>query len=197
MKLLKKFLLLASVYLIGCGGCSVHQSNVNETIGIGQTHQGGIIFYLYKDGDIGYIEGEQHGLIAAPSDQSKSAIWGWNDTKISTADGIIVGTGLKNTLDIIAGCSEAGIAAALCHSLFLEGYNDWFLPSKNELNLMYRNIGKGDSLGLGNIGGFVNGNYWSSTQYNDYDAWEQNFGYGYQTSINKYGTKYVRAIRAF
>ena len=55
MKLLKKFLLLASVYLIGCGGCSVHQSNVNETIGIGQTHQGGIIFYLYKDGDIGYI----------------------------------------------------------------------------------------------------------------------------------------------
>ena len=97
MKLLKKFLLLASVYLIGCGGCSVHQSNVNETIGIGQTHQGGIIFYLYKDGDIGYIEGEQHGLIAAPSDQSKSAIWGWNDTKISTADGIIVGTGLKNT----------------------------------------------------------------------------------------------------
>ncbi|MGY8981777.1 MAG: hypothetical protein ACKVJ9_05020, partial [Cytophagales bacterium] len=144
MKLLKKFLLLASVYLIGCGGCSVHQSNVNETIGIGQTHQGGIIFYLYKDGDIGYIEGEQHGLIAAPSDQSKSAIWGWNDTKISTADGIIVGTGLKNTLDIIAGCSEAGIAAALCHRLFLEGYDDWFLPSKNELNLMYRNIGKGD-----------------------------------------------------
>ena len=46
MKLLKKFLLLASVYLIGCGGCSVHQSNVNDTIGIGQTHQGGIIINL-------------------------------------------------------------------------------------------------------------------------------------------------------
>ena len=74
MKLLKKFLLLASVYLIGCGGCSVHQSNVNETIGIGQTHQGGIIFYLYKDGDIGYIEGEQHGLIAAPSDQTTTKL---------------------------------------------------------------------------------------------------------------------------
>tara|TARA_B110000503_G_scaffold103527_1_gene154550 strand:+ start:1054 stop:1602 length:549 start_codon:yes stop_codon:yes gene_type:complete len=178
-------------------GCSVHQSNVNKNISIGQTHQGGIILHLFQDGDIGYVEGEIHGLIAAPSDQSKSTIWGWNDTEISTADGIIIGTGAQNTLDIIAGCSEAEIAAALFDRLELAGYDDWFLPSKNELNLMYRNIGKGDSLGLGNIGGFVNGNYWSSTQYNDYDAWAQNFGYGYQTPINKYGTKYVRAVRAF
>ena len=83
---------------------------------------------------------------AAPSDQSKSAIWGWNDIKISTANGVIIGTGLKNTLDIIAGYSESDIAAALCHTLLLEGYDDWFLPSKNELNLLYRNIGKGNSL---------------------------------------------------
>ena len=60
----------------------------------------------------------------------------------------------------------------------MASYNDWFLPSKNELNLIYHNIGKGDFLGLGNIGSFVNGNYWSSTQSNDYDAWEQNFGMG-------------------
>ena len=42
-------------------------------------------------------------------------------------------------------------------------FNDWFLPSIDELDMMYQNIGPGNSLGLGNIGNFAtNDFYWSS-----------------------------------
>jgi type 1 glutamine amidotransferase len=63
---------------------------------------------------------------------------------------------------------------------------------------MYENIGQGNALGLGNIGGFANAYYWSSTEY-DYDhAWVQNFTSGFQFFYSKYDPSVnVRAVRAF
>jgi hypothetical protein len=72
------------------------------------------------------------------------------------------------------------------------------LPSIEELNLMYENIGQGNALGLGNIGGFVNAYYWSSTELDNRDAWRQNVYYGYQDLGDKVFTNgRVRAVRAF
>ena len=155
---------------------------------IGYTYQGGIVFYL---------DGNGGGLIAAPTDQSTGTDWGCNGTIISGADGTAIGTGAQNTIDIEAGCTTPGTAADICANLTLGGYSDWFLPSKDELNEMYLNIGQGNALGLNNIGGFSPNLYWSSTEYNYDIAWIQNFNNGYQNAINKDFNYYVRSVRAF
>jgi hypothetical protein len=157
-------------------------------LAIGDTYQGGIIFYL---------DGLGGGLIAAPTDQSSGAEWGCVGTIISGADGIAIGTGAQNTIDIEAGCSTAGTAADLCANLVLSGYTDWFLPSKDELNLMYQNIGQGNALGLGDVGGFSPDFYWSSTEYGYDSAWIQVFIFGNHNYFSKDGTYHVRAVRAF
>jgi hypothetical protein len=156
---------------------------------IGDTYQGGIVFWL---------DGNGGGLIAAPTDQSSGAEWGCYGTAISGADGTAIGTGNQNTIDIEAGCTTSGIAADICANLTLGGYSDWFLPSKDELNKMYLNIGQGNVLGLGNVGGFASNSYWSSTEFGGFNAWLQGFGNGSQFNINKgnYGLN-VRAVRAF
>jgi len=107
----------------------------NMTIAIGKTYQGGIIFYIDGSG--------AHGLIAAPKDQSAGIVW-WNGSFIDTGGtGTAVGTGQPNTDTIIAAQGEGNYAASLAANLVLNGYSDWFLPSRDELNLLYTRIGPG------------------------------------------------------
>jgi hypothetical protein len=153
---------------------------------IGESHQGGYIFYL---------DGNGGGLIAASTDQS-SAPWGCHGTTISGANGTAIGTGAQNTISIEAGCTTTGTAADICANLTLSSYGDWFLPSKDELNLIYQNIGQGNALGLGNVGGFANTGYWSSTEYGN-GAWNQYFPNANQGYAGKNSILAVRAVRAF
>ncbi|PKG42764.1 Lcl C-terminal domain-containing protein, partial [Psychroflexus sp. MES1-P1E] len=162
------------------------------TYAIGDTHQGGIIFYLDASG--------KHGLIAAPSDQSTSAAW-WNGSYVDTyayGNGIGAGEGNSQGIRRWQGICSSCYANELCQDLNLGGETDWYLPSKYELNLMYENIGQGNALGLGNIGNFANNYYWSSTEIDNFDAWDQYFSNGSQSSNNKnYAFSRVRAVRAF
>jgi hypothetical protein len=168
-------------------------------LSIGDTHQGGIIFYLDASGC--------HGLIAAPSDQSTGILWYAGTFGITQAKGDGIYAGKANTSIIIAaqvaiGDNNASYAARLCNQLQITEsgttYGDWYLPSKYELNLMYENIGQGNAFGLGNIGNFISGSrYWSSTELNFASAWTQRFGDNFQVSLNKDTTGIVRAIRAF
>jgi hypothetical protein len=160
----------------------------DKDLAIGDTHQGGIIFYL---------DGNGGGLVVTPSNQG-IATWGTFGTSISGADGIAIGTGAQNTIDIEVGCTTPGTAADICANLTIAGYNDWFLPSKDELNKMYLNIGQGNALGLGNVGGFASNSYWSSTEGGIFGALGQDFGNGYQRFDDKfYNVFSVRAVRAF
>jgi len=157
-----------------------------QNLAIGDTYQGGIIFYL---------DGNGGGLIAAPSDQATVndfPDWGCIGSPILGADGLAVGTGAQNTIDIENGCTTSGTAADICSNLILGGFSDWFLPSIEELETMYLNIGS-----VSNIGNFVSTKYWSSSEKDDIYAWNWEFSSGYQDYNSKTSNKYVRAIRAF
>ncbi len=162
----------------------------SSAIAIGDTYQGGVVAYIFIQGDPGFVAGETHGLIAAPTDQG-TVVWGCYNVDIPGANNNALGAGNQNTIDIMAGCATAGIAARICGDLVLNGYSDWFLPSYNELNKLYVNRQA--------IGGFnVNWPYWSSSEYNSQTAWAQDFSNGgigpYSKTLNPLN---VRAIRAF
>ncbi len=144
----------------------------------GQSFGGGIVFYV--DGTT------QHGLIVATSEYSAS--WGCPGVSIP-GTGRSLGTGHPNTITIMAACTEKQIAARICDGLDLNGKSDWFLPSKDELNLMF--------LKKDFIGDFSNDSYWSSSQYDANQAYSQNFSTGDITGSSKNGFLQVRAIRVF
>ena len=147
---------------------------------IGQNYGGGIIFYIDGTG--------QHGLISATSDQSVGAIWGCYQTLISGTS-TAIGTGQTNTIAIVNGCSQTGTAARICNDLVFNGYDDWFLPSRDELTQLESQKSV--------IGGFSNSFYWSSSEMDAANAWCQYFnGASPSTSVKTY-TYHVRAIRAF
>lgn len=171
---------------------TVYGSEISFTTAynVGESYQGGIIAYLFVSGDTGYISGETHGLIAAAANQSTSAVWGCSGTAISGADGTAIGTGNQNTIDIMAGCATSGISARLCGDLVLNGYSDWYLPSKNELNRLYINKVA--------IGGFTTAYYASSSESSTTLLWSQSFNSGLQTtSRSKVTSLAVRAVRTF
>jgi hypothetical protein len=152
---------------------------------------GGFIFY-----DKGtYSDGWRYLEAAPESMEWIDKQWGASGSEI-TGTATAIGTGLANTIAIVTWLNsngESDRAAQLCDSLIYNGYSDWFLPSKDELNLMYQNLRVKD------IGGFSdNMSYWCSSELLQDYSWSQLFENGYQDSSNpKSSLKYVRAIRAY
>lgn len=151
----------------------------------------------------------EHGLISAKQDQSTAMRWfagNWAHTRAS-GDGPL--SGEMNTTIIIAAHVSIGddgnpYAARICAELQItEGgktYGDWYLPSREELDLMYDNRSTINSTATANGGSsFSTGSYWSSNESNseDYLAWQKSFNTGSESVSDKENTNRVRAIRAF
>ena len=160
----------------------------SDTYSVGQTGPaGGIVFHT--------VDGSSHGMEAAPADLGVSR-YGCYGTKIAGAEKIVTGTGKQNTTQILESCFEYRIAARLAATYSLNGYTDWFLPSKDELFLMYLNIGQG-STQIGNVGRFASDRYWSSSQVDDGHVWMLDFNDGVVTGGVKDNIHNVRAVRTF
>jgi len=214
---IKTIWIITFIAIIGLGfaGCKDHKGSDYK---IGDTGPGGgLVFY-----DKGKYSNGWRYMEVAPVSTEVVLGWGknvysgewppnWEDLdqgKVLTANGI--GTGAANTEVIVAMLSTHKVsdrAALYCYELVYGGKDDWFLPSKDELYEVYRNLA---AKGLGD---FPNHSaednsdadwYWSSSQYNNYKAWSLNTGDDLHgrwehnlDPIGKPREQGVRAIRAF
>ena len=185
------FTLLIVVFILSIQSCSDDDTEGTTTqLAIGDFHEGGVIFYLDDTGE--------HGLISAVADQSFEAEWGCQPTVVAGANGIEIGTGEQNTLDIIGTCSSTDIASSLCSNLVLNDYSDWFLASKDELNELYLNREKVNETALANGGNKLEDTeYWSSSHETSNTVFIQSFTAGNVFGDFENGLYNVRAIRSF
>lgn len=148
---------------------------------------GGLIFY-----DKGNVTNGWRYLESANADIT--GIPWWNGTLITTgATATSIGSGLQNTNTIITAQGVGNYAATVAKNYTQGGYKDWFLPSKDELNLIYQNL---KVKGLGNLNSDF---YWSSSEFNVNAAYRQVFtNQGGVDAGWKYATNAaVRPVRAF
>ncbi len=167
------------------------------TVAIGDSACGGIVTYILESGDTGYVTGEQRGLVAAAADQSSGIIWAisaYQSTSVPAGTDTAQGTGSDNTTNIIdqngAGTTyAAGIALACTDG----SYDDWFLPSWDELTTFfdYDAVSPLSSL---NLSGSP---YWSSSEFSATAAKALNPGNGNAHNDGKTTTWLVRSVRYF
>jgi len=117
------------------------------------------------------------GKVALLEKQSKSAY---------TAS---VQHGLIAAKENLSGNFNWSDAFGACERMEENGYNDWHLPNKDELNKLY--------LARTLIGGFSDDRYWSSTEYDQQSALSQQFLDGSQKLIPKVESLSVRPVRTF
>jgi len=152
---------------------------------------GGVIFYDKGNNNEGW-----RYLEAAPVEAEFQAIWSdnsfyVNDDNYKTRKE--VGYGKRNTQFIVEKFRQTtgnwNTAAQKANDFSFNGFEDWFLPSQGELDLIFGNLKRK------NLVDFKNEWYWSSTEDGYHRSYCQNFRDGKVNDHNKSSTYYVRPIR--
>lgn len=186
------------------GSCEYDQTILDDSIQIqiGDLAEGGIVFYVDESGEHGLVAGTEDVIEGAYEDNSgwgPGFEWGCFGDTVLGASSVGLGEGYDNTIAIIGqGCqTENGgaTAAQACVNYESGGYGNWYLPSFDELFLMYSSIGQGSQI---NVGNFASSFYWSSTEGDTSNAYFVHFPNGNSGDYaDKNGVGKVRAIRSF
>ncbi len=180
---------------ISIAGNTISASGGGFSHYIGEEFGGGVIFHLWKD-----TQGIEHGLVVDKTDLSTSQVW-------SNIDAILIGSsaqsswdGLSNSNAIFGQAGHTSSASALCLNSTIGGQSDWYLPSIQELNMLWNNYYT-VARSLTQISGATQlqpAGYWSSTEFDFNWAWYFYFTNGIPyVSGYKNLAYYVRAVRAF
>ena len=155
---------------------------VNTTFRVGQEFGGGTIFFVDSSG--------LHGLVVAG--QELDIEWCNNPNLCTTIGATSTTDGASNTTRAISILGNSFLyAAKIARDYRGGGFNDWFLPSVEQLRTLYSVLGR--------VGNFEPGQYWSSTEADINRAWAVNFfpGSGLASTVPKFHIHEVRPIRAF
>lgn len=167
----------------------VELNDVNE---IGEYKYGGVIFWIDPTSN------NDSGLVVAVSNQFYSGTWGCTGTTTG-ATGTAIGTGAANTAAIVSsGCATSGSIVEQISNLNLNGYDDWFLPSEDELIEIYTNISIVNATTTANGGQVTYQFHWSSTEINTTAAGLVNLTTGATGGSGKDGNLYyAKPVRAW
>lgn len=183
-------------------GCVKEESP--EDVSVGEPYQGGVVAHIFEPGQKGYVQGKKTGIIIAPEEEVFLSQWGCQGRAVEGTSRE-VGFGRLNTERVLAfhdalpdyynnptQCHPANngtVAARVSINFNLGGFNDWFMPSQEEMNYLYKNRDK--------IGGFSTVEHWSSCESNASDACVMSFVTGELLSKPKSEVLNVRVIRFF
>ena len=138
------------------------QSLTTPILSVGDTHEGGIVAYLFTPMDEGFVAGQLHGyLIPNTTDlPTEGYVWGCALPQNSTSPSL--GTGRDNTTLIANDCSDTSASYYVRHHFRAANKDDWFIPSMVELSNIAHNR---------NLLRLPVAAYWSSTQKDYYEAY--------------------------
>ena len=184
-----------AMYAKSAGSLSGGGSGGGFTHYIGEEFGGGVVFHLWKD-----ALGVEHGLIIDKTDLSTAQVWSNIDATLIGPSAQSSWDGLSNSNAIVGQAGHTSSASALCLNSTNGAQSDWYLPSVQELNMLWNNYYT-VARSLTQISGATQlqpAYYWSSTETGNYYAWTFGFLNGLAfNSGNKTTTDYVRAVRAF
>ena len=156
---------------------------------IGDNGEDGVVIWVDHTG--------QHGLICSPQDLSSDTLWSNVATTAIGEDAESYFNGATNTIAILGQAGHTYSAAKLCADYSTPGTSagDWYLPSIDELSLVYH--AKFAINKAYNTNRFTDGNHWSSTEADNEHALHYNFFTGSSSQSTKSSNWKTIAVRAF
>lgn len=177
--------------------CVYYPHNVDPCLqaspAIGETCYNGVKF----GGSIS-ISGTSYRVMVTPGGCNDSATPSCSGTDILTkpyysgsesSGSTDLSNGVFNKQRFISTYPSAPFAINYCNNLRYGGYDDWYLPSRDELSQLYPS--------RGSIGGFTSGLYWTSTASGAAPAYYCDFSSGSCSTNNKNTPYLIRCIRRY